>query len=38
MLRSAGLEVVERPGHELYVCRPTGDHPHRAELDAAKGR
>jgi tRNA (mo5U34)-methyltransferase len=22
MTRSAGLEVVERPGHEIYVCRP----------------
>ena len=24
MLRSAGLEVVARPGHEIYVCRPHG--------------
>jgi tRNA (mo5U34)-methyltransferase len=24
MARSAGLEVVERPGHEIYVCRPSG--------------
>lgn len=23
MLRSAGMTVVERPGHELYVCRPS---------------
>jgi tRNA (mo5U34)-methyltransferase len=43
MLRTAGLEVVERPGHELYVCRPR-PAPARirrlvaAELDAAAGR
>jgi tRNA (mo5U34)-methyltransferase len=24
MARSAGLEVVARPGHELYVCKPHG--------------
>lgn len=24
MARSAGLEVVTRPGHEIVVCRPTG--------------
>jgi tRNA (mo5U34)-methyltransferase len=24
MARSAGLEVVERPGHEIVVCRPKG--------------
>jgi tRNA (mo5U34)-methyltransferase len=29
MLRSAGLRVRERPGHEIYVCEP--DEP-RAEL------
>jgi tRNA (mo5U34)-methyltransferase len=22
MLRSSGLEVAERPGHEIYICRP----------------
>ena len=38
MVRSAGLEVVERPGHELYVCRPVRPNPHRAEIDAASGR
>jgi tRNA (mo5U34)-methyltransferase len=38
MLRSAGLEIVSRPGHELYVCRP-GRVPDavRCELDAATG-
>src|SRR5205085_7113277 len=24
MLRSSGLEVVDRPGHQLWVCRPRG--------------
>jgi tRNA (mo5U34)-methyltransferase len=43
MLRSAGLRVVERPGHELYVCErlaPDVDHAaemRRVELDAALG-
>jgi tRNA (mo5U34)-methyltransferase len=30
MLRSAGLRVVARPGHEIYLCEP-GEH--REELD-----
>jgi len=35
MARSAGLEVVERPGHEIYVCRPHGLPPYvEAELRA----
>lgn len=39
MLRSCGLEVVERPGYQLWVCRPRGVPPAvRAELDAAAGR
>lgn len=25
MLRSSGLEVVARPGHEIYLCRPAPD-------------
>jgi tRNA (mo5U34)-methyltransferase len=42
MLRSCGLEVVERPGDELYVCRPApGGEEARArnapELGAATG-
>jgi tRNA (mo5U34)-methyltransferase len=38
MLRSAGLEIVGRPGHEMYVCRPAG-LPERVaeELAAASG-
>jgi tRNA (mo5U34)-methyltransferase len=36
MARSAGLEVVARPGHELYLCRPQGlPEDVAAELDAA---
>jgi tRNA (mo5U34)-methyltransferase len=36
MARSAGLEVVAQPGHEIYVCRPRGLPPDVAdELDAA---
>jgi tRNA (mo5U34)-methyltransferase len=36
MARSAGLEVVAQPGHEIYVCRPHGLPPDVAdELDAA---
>jgi tRNA (mo5U34)-methyltransferase len=39
MLRSCGLRVVERPGYQLWVCRPRGLPEHvRAELDAASGR
>jgi uncharacterized protein YbjT (DUF2867 family) len=34
MARSAGLEVVERPGHEIFVCRPKRKGP-RAEAAAA---
>jgi tRNA (mo5U34)-methyltransferase len=39
MLRSSGLEVVARPGYQLWVCRPRGlPQPVREELDAAVGR
>ena len=39
MLRSCGLEVLERPGYQLWVCRPGGlPAPVRTELDAALGR
>jgi tRNA (mo5U34)-methyltransferase len=39
MLRSSGLEVVDRPGYQLWVCRPRGlPRAVRAELDAAAGR
>ena len=39
MLRSSGLDVVARPGYQLWVCRPRGvAESIRAELDAATGR
>ncbi|MBA2383249.1 MAG: TIGR04290 family methyltransferase [Actinobacteria bacterium] len=39
MLRSSGLEIVERPGYQLWVCRPHGlPSSVRGELDAASGR
>jgi tRNA (mo5U34)-methyltransferase len=39
MLRSCGLRVVERPGYQLWVCRPRGLPARvRVELDAASGR
>jgi len=42
MLRSAGLRVLERPGHEIYVCEPGDPREERAwieeELRAATGR
>lgn len=43
MLRSCGLDVAGRPGHEIYVCRPAEEHPYprrkrREELDTATGR
>ena len=42
MLRSAGLAVRERPGHEIYVCEPAPPREETAwiedELRAATGR
>jgi tRNA (mo5U34)-methyltransferase len=38
MARSSGLEILERPGHELYVCGPDGQEHDRSELAAATGR
>jgi tRNA (mo5U34)-methyltransferase len=43
MARAAGLEVVARPGDEIYVCRPlpgtNGEaEGRRAEVDRATGR
>ncbi len=39
MLRSAGMRVVERPGHEMFVCEPEpGPRPASADLAAATGR
>jgi tRNA (mo5U34)-methyltransferase len=44
MLRSSGLELHSRPGHEIYICRPRTDGDvwprarGRAELLSATGR
>jgi tRNA (mo5U34)-methyltransferase len=44
MLRSSGLRVTSRPGHELYLCEPDAGAPGwargrgRAELRAATGQ
>lgn len=38
MLRSAGMEVLERPGHEVWLCRPQAARRHPWELEAALGR
>jgi tRNA (mo5U34)-methyltransferase len=44
MLRSSGLRVVGRPGHEIYLCEPETAEPvwthtrGRAELLSATGR
>lgn len=43
MLRSSGLDVVSRPGHEIYVCEPRGGaswprSEGAAELRSATGR
>ena len=35
MLRSAGMAVVDRPGHEIYLCRPDSE---RAALAAQRDR
>jgi tRNA (mo5U34)-methyltransferase len=36
MLRSAGLTVIDRPGHEFYVCRPGSRSRGSDELTAVK--
>jgi tRNA (mo5U34)-methyltransferase len=33
MLRSAGMEVVEEPGDEIWICRPAAAQPPRHVLD-----
>lgn len=39
MLRTTGLNVVARPGHEIYLCQPSGQPTFdQAELLAATGR
>jgi tRNA (mo5U34)-methyltransferase len=38
MVRTTGLRIVDRPGHELWVCERERESHHAAELDAAVGR
>jgi tRNA (mo5U34)-methyltransferase len=44
MLRSAGMRVIDRPGHEIYLAEPDPQHPsctttwNAAELLSATGR
>jgi tRNA (mo5U34)-methyltransferase len=42
MLRTAGLEVIARPGHEIYLCAPSGPGgagaPDSEEIASATGR
>lgn len=35
MARSAGLEPISHPAHEIWICRPMPDFEHGAELEAA---
>jgi tRNA (mo5U34)-methyltransferase len=43
MLRSSGLRVIARPGHEVYLCEPDPENPscvstwNRDEFEAATG-
>ena len=36
MLRSSGLRVVERPGHEIYLCAPDPQRAHARRLYASQ--
>ena len=38
MIRTTGLRVVERPGHEIWVCERSRTTHHTDELDRATGR
>ena len=38
MLRTTGMRVVDRPGHEIWICEREHPSEHRAELDRATGR
>jgi tRNA (mo5U34)-methyltransferase len=38
MVRSTGLRVVARPGHEMWLCERDTTSPHRDELNVATGR
>jgi tRNA (mo5U34)-methyltransferase len=36
LLRAAGMDVVARPGHELWVCRPAGERAEPDDLAAVR--
>jgi tRNA (mo5U34)-methyltransferase len=38
MVRSTGLRVVDRPGHEIWLCERERPSTHTTELEAATGR
>ena len=38
MLRTTGMRVTARPGHEIWICRLGRPSPHRRELHQATGR
>jgi tRNA (mo5U34)-methyltransferase len=38
MLRTTGMRVIDRPGHEIWVCERKRTTYHRDEIDAATGR
>jgi len=38
MVRSTGLEIVDRPGHEMWVCRRAKPFEHQVEVDRATGQ
>jgi len=35
MARSAGLQPVSQPAHEIWICRPSARFEHEAELESA---
>ncbi len=38
MVRTAGMRIVERPGHEMWICERRRPTHHQVELDQATGR
>jgi tRNA (mo5U34)-methyltransferase len=44
ILRASGMRVIDRPGHEIYICEPDPEHPstvmtwNAGELLSATGR
>jgi tRNA (mo5U34)-methyltransferase len=38
MLRTTGMRIVDRPGHEIWICERHHPSPHGAELLLATGR